>query len=89
MPATTPLVLWQPSAERIENATLTRYQGWLEERLGRSFAGYDELWQWSVDDVEGFWASIWDFFEVQASTPTSGCSAAARCRARSGSRARG
>ena len=67
MPATAPPVLWQPSAERIENATITRYQGWLEERLGRSFAGYDELWQWSVDDVEAFWASIWDFFEVQAS----------------------
>jgi len=59
--------LWEPSAERIEHATLTRYQRWLEERLGRSFASYDELWRWSVDDVEGFWASIWDFFAVDGS----------------------
>jgi len=69
MPATAPPVLWQPSAERIENATITRYERFVEERLGRSLGSYDELWQWSVDDVEGFWASIWDFFDVQASAP--------------------
>ena len=69
MPATAPPVLWQPSAERIENATITRYARFVEERTGRSFGAYDELWQWSVDDVEGFWASIWDFFDVRASAP--------------------
>ena len=30
---------------------------------------YDELWHWSVDDLEGFWAAIWEFFDVQASEP--------------------
>lgn len=69
MPATAPPVLWQPSAERIENATITRYERFVEERLGRSMRSYDELWQWSVDDVEGFWGSIWDFFDVRASAP--------------------
>ncbi|MEZ5122247.1 MAG: acetoacetate--CoA ligase [Solirubrobacterales bacterium] len=69
MPATAPPVLWQPSAERIENATITRYERFVEERLGRSLRSYDELWQWSVDDVEGFWGSIWDFFDVRASAP--------------------
>src|SRR5690606_40409479 len=33
------------------------------------FADYHELWQWSVDDLDGFWASIWDYFEVIAHTP--------------------
>jgi len=61
--------LWEPSAERRERATLTRYERWLEEREGRSFADYDELWRWSVDDLEAFWASIWDFCEVRASRP--------------------
>jgi acetoacetyl-CoA synthetase len=62
-------VLWEPSAERAATATLTRYTRWLEERLGRRFDGYGDLWRWSVDDVEGFWASIWDFFEVRSSAP--------------------
>ena len=58
--------LWDPPAELVENARLTEYMRWLEGERGRRFADYDELWRWSVDDLEGFWSSIWDFFEVQA-----------------------
>src|SRR6476469_6343900 len=39
---------------------------WLERERGLSFAGYPELWQWSVDDLDGFWSAIWDFFGIQA-----------------------
>ena len=37
---------------------------WLAAERGRRFGTYDELWQWSVTDLEGFWASIWDFFQI-------------------------
>jgi acetoacetyl-CoA synthetase len=61
--------LWEPSAEAIERSTLTRYSRWLERERGRDFGGdYHALWRWSVDELEEFWASIWDFFEVEAST---------------------
>ncbi len=66
MTAAAPPVLWTPSPERVERAWLTRYRQWLEPRLGRTFATYADLWQWSVDDVDAFWRSIWDFFDVQA-----------------------
>ncbi len=69
MAASAPPILWTPSPERVERAAITRYARWLEHRTGRAFASYDELWRWSVDELEGFWASIWDFFEVQASAP--------------------
>ncbi|MGE5336122.1 MAG: acetoacetate--CoA ligase [Nitrososphaerota archaeon] len=39
---------------------------WLERERGLGFGGYHELWRWSVDDLDGFWAAIWDFFDVQA-----------------------
>jgi acetoacetyl-CoA synthetase len=52
-----------------ERATLTRYMRWLTSERGLSFGGYDELWRWSVADLEGFWASIWDFFDVASSQP--------------------
>ncbi|MBA3328163.1 MAG: AMP-binding protein, partial [Solirubrobacterales bacterium] len=42
---------------------------WLREERGLSLAGYDELHAWSVDDLDAFWASIWDFFEVRSSAP--------------------
>ena len=39
---------------------------WLEAERGLSFDSYEDLWRWSVEDLDGFWASIWDFFEVEA-----------------------
>ncbi len=42
---------------------------WAGERHGRSFADYEELWQWSVDELEDFWADIWEFCGVRASKP--------------------
>ena len=39
---------------------------WLEAERELRFGGYEELWRWSVDDLEGFWGSIWDFFGVRA-----------------------
>jgi acetoacetyl-CoA synthetase len=65
----TPPVLWTPSPERVERAELTRYARWLEERHGVETNGYHELWRWSVTEVEAFWASIWEYFDVQASAP--------------------
>lgn len=59
-------MLWEPPAELVERARLTEYMRWLAAERGLELADYDALWQWSVEDVEGFWASIWDFFEVQA-----------------------
>jgi acetoacetyl-CoA synthetase len=61
-----PEKLWEPPAELVERARLTEYMRWLAAERGLDLADYDALWQWSVEDVEGFWASIWDFFEVQA-----------------------
>jgi acetoacetyl-CoA synthetase len=61
-----PEKLWEPPVELVERARMTEYMGWLETERGLRFDGYDELWRWSVDDLEGFWSSIWDFFEVQA-----------------------
>jgi acetoacetyl-CoA synthetase len=59
-------LLWEPSAELVERSRLTEFMRWLEHERGLSFGGYAELWQWSVDDLEGFWGAIWDLFGVQA-----------------------
>jgi len=62
-------VMWTPPADARESTQLGRYLEWLRETRGIDHAGYDELWRWSVDDLEGFWGSLWDFFEVRAHTP--------------------
>ena len=65
----TPELLWTPSSDQIEGAALTRYQRWLEEKRGLRFDSYAELWSWSVDDLEGFWSSILEFFDVRFEEP--------------------
>jgi acetoacetyl-CoA synthetase len=67
--ATPPPVLWTPGAERVERATITRYARWLADAHGVETSGYHDLWRWSVADLEAFWASIWEFFDVKASLP--------------------
>jgi acetoacetyl-CoA synthetase len=70
MSSADPKVLWAPSTDRIEQATVTRFARWVAASRGIDVTGsYDALWQWSVDDLEAFWASIWEFFDVQASVP--------------------
>jgi acetoacetyl-CoA synthetase len=64
--AAAPKKLWYPPTELVERSRLTEFMRWLEAERGLRFNGYDELWRWSVTDLEAFWASIWDFFEVQA-----------------------
>ena len=62
-------LLWQPSPERLKNARLTAYMAWLQKTRGLTFADYNALWQWSVDELEAFWASIWEYYDIKASAP--------------------
>ena len=59
-----PKLLWRPPAERADRTTMARFA----RAVGRE-GDYGELWRWSVDDLEGFWAAVWEFFDVQASEP--------------------
>jgi acetoacetyl-CoA synthetase len=54
-------LLWEPSEEAKESAEITRYM------RERGFESYDELWKWSVSDLEGFWSSLWDYFGIEGS----------------------
>ncbi|HEX6131932.1 MAG TPA: acetoacetate--CoA ligase [Actinomycetota bacterium] len=62
-------VLWTPSDAQVHDANVTRYAERLAATDGLTFDGYADLWSWSVRDLEAFWGSIWDFFDVRASTP--------------------
>src|SRR5258708_2380001 len=62
-------VLWRPPVDVRETTEIGRYLRWLEQERGLAFARYDELWRWSIDDLAGFWSSIWEFFEVKAHAP--------------------
>lgn len=56
--------LWTPSAAQIEDTQIFTFMRYAAERTGRKFEGYEDLWQWSVDDIAGFWDALWDFCVV-------------------------
>jgi acetoacetyl-CoA synthetase len=45
------------------------YLAWLARTRGLVFASYRDLHRWSIVDLEGFWSSIWDHFDVRAHAP--------------------
>jgi len=60
--------IWQPSENVVQNARLTRYTRWLKETRGLEFEDYNALWHWSTEDLEDFWRSLWDYFDIQSDT---------------------
>ena len=62
-------ILWEPSQDRKSRANITTYLNWLESEKGLSLKDYNSLWEWSVTEIESFWQSLWEFFNIKASKP--------------------
>jgi acetoacetyl-CoA synthetase len=58
-------LLWSPRPEFAASSNLARYQRWLRETRGLDLADYAALWEWSVTDLDAFWTSIWEYFEIE------------------------
>jgi acetoacetyl-CoA synthetase len=61
-----PEILWSPRPEQVAASRLADYQRWLRERRGLALDDYHALWRWSVEELETFWRTIWDYFEILA-----------------------
>ena len=61
--------LWTPSEEKVQQANMTRFIRFVNEKYGLSLSDYPGLYRWSVENISDFWAALWEFGEVQASTP--------------------
>jgi acetoacetyl-CoA synthetase len=60
-----PQVLWEPDETFAGGTRLRAYGDWLAAFHGVAVASYDELWEWSVGDIAGFWSSIAEYFDVR------------------------
>ncbi|WP_067542778.1 acetoacetate--CoA ligase [Nocardia crassostreae] len=55
---------WTPTDLDIVEADVTSFARFVEKRTGESLPDYRALWQWSVDDLPGFWGAVWDYFDL-------------------------
>jgi acetoacetyl-CoA synthetase len=60
-----PEVLWTPSPERVARAAITDFTAFVAERTGRELPGYHALWEFSTQDLPGFWSAVADYFGVR------------------------
>ena len=57
-------VLWHPSSSFIENSGLKKYERWISDNYNLKFDNYSQLWQWSIDQMDQFWESLWKYFGI-------------------------
>jgi acetoacetyl-CoA synthetase len=59
--------LWQPDRKRRDQANMTRFIGFVNQQHDLAIRSYVQLHDWSVEDIPGFWAALWEFCEIRAS----------------------
>ncbi len=62
-------LLWTPDPADAATTAVAAFMRRLAAERGLSFATYEELWRWSVRDLDGFWSAVWDFFGVHSVQP--------------------
>ena len=62
-------LVWAPPADALARSRAGRFMGWLGEHRGVGLASHEELWRWSVTDLDGFWSAVWEFFGVTSHAP--------------------
>src|SRR5699024_1124232 len=63
--------IWLPDPDQNPRPQIADFIDFANQRTGQTMASYDDLWRWSVSDLEGFWGAIWEFFDVIADEPYS------------------
>ncbi len=58
-------LLWTPPADVWETSRI----GDFTRALPHRFEDYPQLWNWSVEDLAGFWEAIWNYFDVIGHSP--------------------
>ncbi len=64
-------ILWQPSENWIQASNLQQFRNWLKQNRNLEFENFQSLRQWSVDHLDDFWQAVWDYFDIEASSPPS------------------
>src|SRR5881409_2902845 len=58
-------LLWAPDEQRRASSRMASFMTWAAGREGRRFDDYDQLLAWSVDDLEGFWSAVADWYGIR------------------------
>ena len=61
--------LWTPTEEQKNNSNMRRFMEIINQKHALALKEYPELYEWSVDNIEEFWALLWEYAGIKASKP--------------------
>ncbi|KAJ3416660.1 hypothetical protein HDV05_000490 [Chytridiales sp. JEL 0842] len=56
-------LLWKASTR----SSMTAFTQHVNKEFNLALKSYDDLWRWSVDNIEGFWETVWKFCGIKSS----------------------
>ncbi len=59
--------LWKPTPKTIRDANITRFIERVNQKHNLDIHNYETLYRWSIENIEDFWATMWEFGEIKAS----------------------
>ncbi|MER7558098.1 acetoacetate--CoA ligase [Nocardioides sp. NPDC126508] len=62
-------IVWTPPADILETSRVGEFLAWLARERSVEMTTHEELWRWSVTDLDGFWSAVWEFFGVRSHSP--------------------
>lgn len=62
-------LLWTPSEKTIQQANMTKFIEFVNEKYNLDIKDYHKLHEWSVTEIENFWAAVWEFVGIISSKP--------------------
>ncbi len=63
----TPIELWRHPDPR--NTRMWAFKDTVNSQYRINLQTYDDLYQWSIENIAQFWAATWSFIGVEASQP--------------------
>jgi acetoacetyl-CoA synthetase len=57
-------LLWVPSKESIQQSNIHSFISILNQKYSLSLVGYEDLYQFSINEKKLFWSELWDFVSI-------------------------
>jgi len=60
-------ILWEPKKYHYTDSNIANYISYVNEKYNKSITDYDDLYNWSVHEIENFWESFFLFSKIKSS----------------------
>jgi acetoacetyl-CoA synthetase len=60
-------LLWKPTQQKITNSNMYKFMQSVNNRYDLQMTSYEQLHQWSIENIADFWQHFWQYADIQCS----------------------